>query len=580
MATGHARDYARVAANYAKRVVGGRETAGQFERLACERFLADLEQSKKEKRKKPENRVFWFDRWCANDACDFLEKLQHVKGRWDNPYIVLEPPQIFIVVNLFGFRVVRRGLDVRRFTDAYIEVARKNAKSTLLAGIQLYCLCCEDELGPEIYSAATTGAQARIVFDVAKAMISKDADLREAFALEVLANSIVCNLNGGFWHPINSKASTQDGLNPHGAGIDELHAHKDRSLHDVIKSAMGARTGPLFVRISTAGYIIDGVCYEQRQLVSKVLQGVIRLDHYFGIIFTIDRDDDPFDEKVWRKANPLLGVSVTIEDMRAYAEEAKASPQTEGEFKTKRLNMWLNAASALIPMAQWDACEDKDMRLEDFKGCEFRLGGDLADFDDIASLVLAVEKDGVEHWFDFHFLPKELVKERAHTVTDHYLAWAKQGYLILTDGDWIDEAHIERFIRDLMDTYGLIASEEPKVRLDQYGSAIAMAGRLVNDGYPVEIYKKTAANYTNPTKQLLARLKVRRFKHTGNPCLRWMASNVVGDFRTDGSVLPKKETKNSKNKIDGIDAGLQALSFLSEANAEESVYTTRGALVL
>lgn len=636
----HADDYAARAIRYAEAIQSGEILSGDYVKMAVKRFFKDLKRAKTKRCKfyfsdwhandccdfieklqhvegiwpKPYRLVRgeWVRQKKESKAAFSVEHSDDLppaeKGWWlddvdgwypvrkkqpdavyvrpgvnvlvkDDPFIVLEDAQIFWLVNIFGFR--RKSNDLRRFTQFYIELARKNAKSTLLAGIKLYCLVCEGEKGPQIWSGATKYSQARIVFDIARKMILKDPELQQAFDLEVLANSIVCHMNNGFWQPIHSKAETQDGLNPYVAGLDEVHAHKTPALFNVLKSAFRGRKAPLMALITTAGYLLEGIGFSTRSTLLKILKGVLEMDHFWGVVYTLDEGDDPYDPDVWIKANPLLGVSVTVEGLMEDALEAKADPLQQGEFETKHCNIWLNAPDALINMQLWKACKDTKMKPDDFAGCEWRLGGDLADFDDIASIVLAVEKDGIEHWFDYHFLPKELVKERAATVTSHYAAWARTGDLILTDGDWIDEAYIEQFIRDRMDEFGLCSSEEPRARLDQYGPAIAMAGRLHNDGYPVEIYHKTARNYTNPTKQVLARLKTGRFKHTGNKVLEWMASNVVGDFRTDGSVLPKKETKHSKNKIDGIDAGLQATSFLTdEEENTESIYASRRPLVL
>jgi phage terminase large subunit-like protein len=264
---------------------------------------------------------------------------------WDTPTIRLEPPQVFILAVIFGWR--RRSDGLRRFSSVYIEMARKGAKSTLTAGVALYCLCCEDEPGAQIIVGATTGEQAGKVFNPAKRMVEKTAALREAFGLEAWARSVTCAASGGFIQPINAKGKTQDGWNPHVGILDELHAHPDRSLFDVITSAFGARRNPLRWVITTAGYNTNGVCYEQRTYVAKILEGVVEADHYFGIVFSVDEADDPFDERAWIKANPMLGVTPTLKSMQTEAADAKASPAAEGEFKTKRLNLWLNASGRL-----------------------------------------------------------------------------------------------------------------------------------------------------------------------------------------------------------------------------------------
>jgi phage terminase large subunit-like protein len=205
-------------------------------------------------------------------------------------------------------------------------------------------------------------------------------------------------MNNGFVQPINAKGKTQDGWNPHVAILDELHAHKDRALFDVIKSAFGARRNPLLWIITTAGFDTNGVCYEQRGAATKMLEGVVPLDHLFAIIFTLDEGDDPFDERVWAKANPMVGITPTLDTMRSAAADARVSPREEGNFKTKNLNLWMNAASAWLNMAQWNLCADPTLSWDDFEGLDCWVGGDLADKDDITALVLGgIPQTGPTH---------------------------------------------------------------------------------------------------------------------------------------------------------------------------------------
>lgn len=564
------KDYIRIAIKYARNVVSKKIIACKWTRLAAQRFLNDLE------RAKSKACPFYFSAWWAADACDFIEKLPHVEGEWDPPTLILEPWQIFICVNVFGFRrqvgkVRNEEKDPRRFNTVYIELARKNGKSAFTSGVALYCLTCEGENGPQIKTAATTGDQARIVFDVAKKMADKTPDLCEAFQVETFANSIACMANGGHIKPINSKASTQDGLNPHLTIIDELHAHKDRSLFDVLKSARGARKNPLSWYITTAGYNAVGVCYEQRTLLTKILQNVIPGDHYFGIIYTIDvkdpdfgipADDDPYDERNWFKANPNLNVSVQISELRGYAEEARNSPASEGEFKTKRLNVWLNAANAWLNMRQWDLCEDTSLRIEDFEGCDCWIGVDLSERRDVTGIVILFMKDDEPYVFPRFYLPKELVDELAHKTHTHYKAWADMGLFTLTPGDYIDVDYIEE---DLKRDYGKYNPKE--IVFDQRDNP-TLFNHLANDGIEAIQLLKNVQNFSDPSKELEALIQARRFHHDGNPVLKWMASNCVVERRIDGSILPKKEHKDSDNKIDGIDCVISGLAraMLGEAN--------------
>ena len=565
--TGEGKNYAATALDYARRAAADKDGKAhcKWVRLAAERHLRDL---------KRKDWPFRFDEWHANDVCDFIEKLPHIEGQWETPTIQLEPAQIFMLSVVFGWR--RKDSDLRRFTMAYIEMARKGAKSTLTAGVSLYCTCCEDEPGPLTLIGATTGDQAKKVFTPARLMVKKLPALQEAFGIEAWSRSITCAENGGVIQTINAKSSTQDGHNPHLAVLDELHAHADRGLFDVLRSADGARRNPLFWMITTAGFNMHGVCYEQRSFVTKVLEQAISAEHYFGIIFTLDEGDDPFDERKWPKANPLMPVTPTLESLRRYATEAKASPGAEGEFKTKRLNVWMGAAAAWLNVASWNECGGK-VPLSAFRGLDCYLGADLADKDDITALVLAaLDANGrllLKTWF---WLPEAALERASQTERENvtlYRQWRADGKLIVTPGDWIDHNRVERKIRRLKKALpGL-----KKATFDQFAAAQAMAVRLnedLSDGDEpfAEVMPKNARTFTDPAKDLEARHKVGRSRllHDDNPVMRWMAGNAVVTKHVNGSILPKKPDTDSKAKIDGIDAAVSAIAPIVDATPDET----------
>lgn len=570
MEAGHARDYAAIALAYAKAAVADKKqrTYCKFVRQAAQRHLDDL------KRSRTKDFPFRFDEWHAGDVCDFIEKLPHIEGQWETPNLTLEPVQIFILAVVFGWRDKATGL--RRFTDVYIEMARKGAKSTLTAGVVLYCACCEAEPGPLILIGATTGAQALKVFKPARLMAARSPALQEAFGLQVWAKSITIADNAGEIQTINSKGSTQDGHNPHMAVLDELHAHKDRALFDVIQSADGSRRNPLYWKITTAGFFLQGVCFEQRTYAAKVLAGAIEANHFFAIIFTLDEaqdftpertaGDDPYDERNWIKANPLMPVTPSLAAMRRLAIAAKASPGSEGEFFTKRLNKWMGAASAWLNVTQWIACADPDLTLDDFRGLDCYLGGDLSNVDDLSALILAaLDADDRLLVKPFFYCPEaRLLRNEASTkqVTELYRQWAKDGHLTTTEGDFIDHRVIEQQIRFLKDELAV-----HKTTFDQWNSGLAMASRLNEDfddggeAFAVQM-AKNAKNATDPARAIEARVKAGpgRLRHDGNPVMKWMIGNAVVDRRVDGSLLPKKETPNSPNKIDGVDGMINAIA--------------------
>lgn len=563
------RDFAAIALAYAKRAAADKKQVHhcKWVRLAGQRHLDDLKRSKRK------DWPYKFDPWYANDVCEFIEGLPHVEGKWETPTLTLEPAQIFILAMVFGWREKATGL--RRFTDTYIEMARKGAKSTLTAGVVLYCTTCEDEPGPLVLIGATTGAQAQKVFNPAKLMVQKTPDLQEAFGLKAWARAITCDQNGGTIQTINSKSATQDGHNPHLAVLDELHAHKDRGLYDVVHSADGARRNPLYWKITTAGYILDGVCYEQRTFTTKMLDGALVADHVFGIIFTLDgpKDftperkvgDDPYDEKNWPKANPLMPITPSLASMRRLAVKAKGAPGEEGEFLTKRLNRWMSAASAWLSVPKWIACGDSKLRLRDFAGLDCYIGADLAHKSDMTAVTLAaVTADDqllVKTWF---FLPEAVLNRDGQGDRNNaelYRQWHKQGKLITTPGDWVDQARVERLIRRLHRVLRVL-----KVNFDHFAAAEEMAVRLnadLDDGTGFAfILPKNAKNVTNPARNLEARVigGPHLLRHDNNPVMTWCVGNAVVDRRIDGSILPKKETPMSMNKIDGVDSTVHAIA--------------------
>jgi phage terminase large subunit-like protein len=329
--------------------------------------------------------------------------------------------------------------------------------------------------------------------------------------------------------------------------------------------------------ITTAGFNMHGVCYEQRSFVTKVLDQAISAEPYFGIIFTLDESDDPFDERNWPKANPLMPVTPTLEEMRAYAIEAKASPGAEGEFKTKRLNIWMGAASAWLNVASWNACGGH-VPLSAFRGLTCYLGADLADKDDITALVLAaIDANGrllLKTWF---WLPEAALERASQTERENvtlYRQWREEGKLIVTEGDWVDHNRVERKIRRLKQALPGLS----KATFDQFAAAQAMAVRLnedLSDGDEpfAQVLAKNARNVTDPAKDLEARHKVgpSMLLHDDNPVMRWMAGNVVVSRRVDGSILPKKPDTDSKAKIDGIDAAVNAIAPMMETTVDNSV---------
>lgn len=535
-------DYIAVMHAYMDGVESGRIVAGKWVKLAVARQRKDMARG--------ESWGFAFSAFYAVKACAFIEDLPHVEGRWASPNIRLEPWQVFVLCVLFGWRYRDDALR-RRFTILYLELARKNAKSTLAAGIALYHLLHEEEPGAQVICGATTGSQARIVFDIAKKMAERSVRLTRA-GVRTLTHRIL--YRDGFMKPINAKASTQDGLNPSVILLDEAHA-QDFELHNVLKSAQGARDNSLMLCPTTAGYDLLSVGYAMHQTVRKILQGVVEAEHYFGIIYAIDYEegDDWQDERVWVKANPMLGVTPKLDKFRQDFTDAKNTPSGELDFLVKQLSVWHGAGSAWLSLPKWDLCADKSCKLEKFIGRECCIGGDLSQSDDITAVAYTFKVDDIFWSCVQLYLPEDIVEERASKVPE-YDYWVKLGVLKLTPGAMVDYNIVEADVRANLQRFKV-----KDIAFDQYGS-FQLVGSLFNDSYPARIETKNSSNSTPPARELETRVKHLRFRHDGNPALRWHASNVVVTRKVDGSLVPKKESAESPNKIDGIEAVLRSLS--------------------
>jgi phage terminase large subunit-like protein len=544
-------DYTAIAIAYADDIIAGRIVACQWVIKACRRFRRDL------KRAAGAECAFSWSPAHVQDVCSWIARLPHVEGRWGSPTLTLQPWQVWMLAACYGFRMRSDGR--RRVTAVFFQVSRKSAKSTLVAAVALYHLAVEREPGGQVICGASTGSQARIVFAIAQKMIRRSLWLRE-LGFTVMANAIIFGDDGSM-RPINAKSSTQDGLNPSFISLDESHA-QDFSLHDVLKSAMGARPDAAMWAPTTAGYSLTSVGFALRSTAMKILDEVIESDHTFAVLYELDPDDDWRNEHVWVKSAPMIGISPSLEWVRRYRDDAIATPGMEAEFQTKVANRWLHSAQGWLSMAAWDGCADRTLTIDRFRGRHAYVAADLAERDDIAAVAIAFEEDGIIYGFVKGYLPELVVAERSRAVPE-YVAWLRSGELTPTPGNMTDYSIIEADIRELCDTF-----EVQAIVLERYG-ALNLAANLANSGLPARIESKNAKVFTAPAKELEARVKAGRFRHTGSSFLTWQASNVCVERRRDGSLLTTKDRAGSANKIDGIDALLLALSALLEQPAAQ-----------
>lgn len=571
------KDFVKIAVDYAKTAIADkrRKRHGLLIQQAAQRFLDDL------KRAKQKSCDFFFDEWHANDPCDFFEKLHHVEGKWETPTIVLHPSHVFFIVQLFGFRL-RESSDIqgygtfhpRRYTSALFACARKNAKSVLASGVLLYCECCEPEEGAQIISAATTYSQAAIIFNASKRMVEKNAPLRENFGLEVWAKSISRMETGASFKPIHAKASTQDGLNPSHVGLDEIHAHKTPDLLNVLKSAAGARSNPLWLYTTTEGYTNPGPWGELRTFAKRLVGGVFgnTVDHFLVVFYAVDEEnktlgikaDDDFDEGAWRKANPLMDVNPHLaNEIRKLAVEAKQMPSALAEFRIKRLNRAASTATGWIDLTKWQACNG----LVDLKWLEQYpcYGGlDLASTTDIAALRLVWNVDGVIYTYGWRWAPESAVAFRTERGTVPYAGWAAAGLLKQTEGDVTDYDVIEADILALNARFRI-----EKMAFDRWNAATLVNSLVAAEVKLVEFVQGPKSYH--PAMQALERAYIAgKLAHGGDQLLNWCASNIVA--RRDDNLNMAPDRKRSADKIDDMCALLMATGVMLVAEPPKPEY--------
>ncbi len=544
---------------YAEQVRSGEILVCEYVRLAVERYYADLDRAL--------DKGWYFDKKAAMRAIHFIEKLKHTKGEWAGQRFRLEPWQQFVLWNIFGWK---NADGTRRFRYAYIEIARKNGKTALSAGIGLYMLFADGESRPEVYSAATVKDQAKICFSDAVEIV-KATDLKNY--LTPYRNSIVYELKGGTMKPLSSDYGTHDGLNPSCGIIDEFHAHKDSGMFDVIKSAFGARRQPLMFIITTAGFNKSGACYAYRENVIKVLRGVNEDDSLFGIIYTLDDKSEWEDPKMWIKANPNLGVSLSADYLADQVKDAKNRPEAVRNVMTKNVDLWVDAERTWILDDVWLKCIGTTDPA-DLKGCACWGGLDLSNVSDITAYVLLFHKNDRFQLLPHFWIPEEKMLEKIRKENINYDKWAAEGYVTVTPGNVIDYDFVKADILRIVADYDLRISA-----YDRWNSSQTIID-LQNEGMECNPFGQGYGSMSAPTKEFEKLVLTGKIEHFGNPVLRWMLASTLVKTDPAGNIKPDKE--KSTQKIDGIVASIMALGewMTAQTNDESNPYETRGLLTL
>ncbi|WP_395706995.1 terminase large subunit [Casimicrobium huifangae] len=492
---------------------------------------------------------FTFDERAAETAVRFFERLLiQSKGEWAGEPFALLDWERHVLREVFGWK---RADGTRRYRIAYIEVPRKNGKSTFCAGVALYLLEADGEPGAEVYSAAADREQAAIVFDEAKSMVSASPILSKRS--QVFKRSITVQSERSVYRVLSADAYTKHGLNAHGVVFDELHAQPNRDLWDVLKTSMGARRQPLMVAITTAGYDRNSICWEMHEYARQVLDGTVEDASFFAYIAAAAPEDDWQDPVTWAKANPGLGVTVKLEYLQEEAKRAAQTPAYENTFRRLHLNQWTQQETRWLSIDAWDKCAGAVDQVA-LGGRSCYAGLDLASTTDIAALVL-VFPDGEElETYDvlpFFWIPGDNIIARVRRDKVPYDAWVREGLVMATEGNVIDYEAILVKLDELAQRFDI-----KELAYDRWG-ATKLIQSLQDRGMNVIPFGQGFASMSPPTKETLNLVLSGRLRHGGNKVLRWMANNMVVRQDPAGNVKPDKS--KSTEKIDGMVATIMGI---------------------
>jgi phage terminase large subunit-like protein len=502
-----------------------------------------------------------FDKAKAERAVKFIENLKHTKGIWFGEKFVLLPWQKEIIEKVFG-TVDKNGY--RQYQTVYIEIPKKNGKTELASGVGLKCLCADNEMGAEVYSAAVDREQAGFVYNVASKMVGLNHALSKRCRVIDSRKRIVVYKTNSFYQVLSADVKSKHGVNRSCLIFDELHALDNYAFWDTLTYDSGiARTQPLLFIITTAGYDRESICYKQHDYAIKVRDGIIKDDTFLPIIYAADPEDDWTDEDVWKKVNPSLGITIGIEDVREACKKAQEIPYEENLFRRFRLNQWVSQLTRWISLDKWDATAGI-VNEERLKGRDCFGGLDLSSTSDITAFVLTFPPEN--YILPFFFIPEDNMREREHRDKVPYSSWVKQGFINATPGNVIDYTFIERKIDELARRYVI-----KEIAFDRW-NADMLVQRLMGKNMTMVETGLGHSSMSAPTKYLETLIYSKKIIHGGNPVLRWMFDNVMMEQDAAGNIKPSK--KKSTEKIDGIVALILALSRSMEQ--KDSVYDTRG----
>lgn len=533
----------------------------RYAQLARTRQLEDLERAAAHDPDFP----YYYDEEEADRAVWFFSELVQFDGEWAGlPFSLSDWQEWDIIRPLFGWKKTSDG--TRRFRSAYIEIPRKNGKTTLMAGIAGFLLLADREPGAQIYCAATKEDQAKLLFDAARKLLENSPSFCEEF--QAFKKSLYCPQMGSVFRPLGRDSKTQDGFSVHGGLIDEYHAHPSSDIKDVLASGRGARRQPLICTITTAGFNTFAPCKRESDLAKTILEGTVSNETYFAYVTTVDDPKNWADPIEWQKANPNLGISVYEEGFREDFKEANLLPENLNNFLVKKLNIWVTQHEKWLDLEAWKQCR-QEIEIESLLGKPCVGGLDLSTTTDLTVFLLLFYQENPKVVLPFFFLPKDSIRKRSERDRVPYDLFERDGSLFVTEGNVVDYDFVEAKILECKEKYAV-----SEIAFDRW-NASQTVNNLTAKNVPMVPFGQGFFSMNAPSKELEKLVLERKLNHLGHPVLEWMAGNVAVAKDPAGNIKPAKD--KSSERIDGIVALVMALGIAAKQKpAANFIYNSRG----
>lgn len=499
---------------------------------------------------------FIFDERRANRPIEFIERFcKHSKGEWAGKPLKLELFQKAYIQALFGF--IDKDTRLRKYRESLFLVARKNGKSTMLAGIALYMLIADNEAGAEIYSTATKKDQARLIFDECCNMVSQSPELRKF--IKKRKSDLYSPLTYSKFMPLGKNSDTLDGLNSSLVIMDELHSVKDRNLYEVMKQSQSARRQPLLIMITTAGTVRECIYDDMYDYATKVVDGVITDDTFLPVLYELDSKDEWLQPTKWVKANPALGSIKKLSDLTNKVDRAKQNPKDLSSLLCKDFNIRQTLTSAWLSFE--DINNEATFDITKFRGGYFIGGADLSRTTDLTcATALMVDKATGERCIkQMYWLPQDSFLQRVQVEKIPYDKWLEAGLVRLCTGNRINYSDVTEWFLELVNEYGLTPTW---VGYDSW-SAGYWVEEMKSYGFNMKSVIQGAKTLSLPMQALGADLQAKKVNYNNNPVLKWCLTNTGVQTDRNGNIVPVKN-QSAKQRIDGTASLLDAYTVLQE----------------